>query len=133
MGATALVAGVECIAVGKHACVACTSTGSAGACPSSSLNPLYLGPPTDFSSIDQDYNMHSFHFDDQYNTFHSYGYAVAPGGQAIVGDPHGFGEHKGALYVKVDAKQSLAWSNVVGRGWPKAAVLIGSGVYLALL
>lgn len=30
--------------------------------------------------------MHAFHFDDQYQTFHSYGYAVAPGAQVHVGD-----------------------------------------------
>lgn len=44
----------------------------------------------------QDYNMHSFHFDDQYNTFHSYSYAVAPGGQGVVGDEEAFAEKKGS-------------------------------------
>lgn len=44
----------------------------------------------------QDFNMHSFHFDDQYNTFHSYGYAVAPGGQAVVGDEEALADKKGA-------------------------------------
>ncbi|BDA47701.1 Pre-mRNA-processing factor 17 [Coccomyxa sp. Obi] len=43
----------------------------------------------------EDYNMHSFHFDDQYNTFHSYSYAVAPGGQGVVGDEEAFAEKKG--------------------------------------
>ncbi len=41
--------------------------------------------------------MHSFHFDDQYNTFHSYSYAVAPGGQGVVGDEEAFAEKKGAV------------------------------------
>lgn len=40
--------------------------------------------------------MHSFHFDDQYNTFHSYGYAVAPGSQSVVGDEEALAEKKGA-------------------------------------
>lgn len=30
--------------------------------------------------------MHNFHFDDQYNTYHSSGQAVAPEGQHTVGD-----------------------------------------------
>lgn len=43
----------------------------------------------------EDSFMSSFHFDDQYNTFHSRGYAVAPAGQAVVGDAVAFKEHAG--------------------------------------
>lgn len=33
----------------------------------------------------EDTHLHSFAFDEQYNTYHSYGYAAAPGGQQLVG------------------------------------------------
>jgi hypothetical protein len=39
--------------------------------------------------------MHTFHFDDQYHTYSSYGYSVAPGGQEIVGDQEAFLAKKG--------------------------------------
>lgn len=56
--------------------------------------------------------MHSFHFDDQYNTFHSYGYAVAPGSQAVVGDEKAVVEKRGTLLPFLP-KQDLAafWSS----------------------
>jgi hypothetical protein len=43
----------------------------------------------------QDCHLHSFHFDDQYNTFHSYGYARAPEGQDFVGDGTAMEDRKG--------------------------------------
>ena len=44
----------------------------------------------------QDYHTHAFHFDSQYNTFHSYGYATAPRGEGVVGDTAAHAEKKGA-------------------------------------
>lgn len=62
------------------------------------LNCLVTGPAHPFQKDGQaaglknhraghveDTHLHSFAFDDQYNTYHSYGYAAAPGGQGLVG------------------------------------------------
>lgn len=43
----------------------------------------------------EDHNMAPFHFDDQYNTFHSRGYAAAPETAAMVGDQDSIQQHKG--------------------------------------
>ena len=51
----------------------------------------------------QDFNMHTFHFDDQYNTYHSYGYAVAPGSQAYVGNEEAFKQREGMSHFAVVA------------------------------
>eukprot|EP00884_Botryococcus_braunii_P023228 jgi/Botrbrau1/958/Bobra.114_1s0003.2 len=47
----------------------------------------------------EDHNMHAFHFDDQYQTFHSYGYAVAPGAQVHVGDISALERNQGATVL----------------------------------
>lgn len=39
--------------------------------------------------------MATFHFDDQYNTFHSRGYAAAPEGTFMVGDQDNIALHRG--------------------------------------
>ena len=36
-------------------------------------------------------------FDEQYNTFHSFGYGVEPSGHGFVGDADALQRHKGAL------------------------------------
>lgn len=61
--------------------------------------------------------MHSFHFDDQYNTFHSYGYAVAPGGQAVVGDEEALAEKKGAPSFPGSKKYPVPLKPGPSRSW----------------
>ena len=58
---------------------------NSGVCPASTLTRCML----------QDYHTHAFHFDSQYNTFHSYGYATAPRGEGVVGDAAAHAEKKG--------------------------------------
>lgn len=58
---------------------------SGGMCPALTLTRCIL----------QDYHTHAFHFDSQYNTFHSYGYATAPRGEGVVGDAAAHAEKKG--------------------------------------
>ncbi len=53
--------------------------------------------------------MHSFHFDDQYNTFHSYSYAVAPEGQGVVGDEEAFAEKKGTVAFLILHAYIMLW------------------------
>ena len=43
--------------------------------------------------------MAAFHFDDQYNTFHSRGYAAAPETRAMVGDKANIAIHKGMYLI----------------------------------
>ncbi|MEW5301226.1 MAG: hypothetical protein WDW38_004777 [Sanguina aurantia] len=43
----------------------------------------------------EDAHMNQYHFDEQYNTFHSFGYAQAPSGEGLVGDMTGHKEHGG--------------------------------------
>ena len=50
---------------------------------------------TDPSSHLQDYNINTYHFDDQYSTFNSLGYGAAPEGTHYVGDDAAFDQHKG--------------------------------------
>ncbi len=42
----------------------------------------------------EDTNLHSYHFDEQYNTYMQHGYAVAPNGDAMVGNVHGMRREK---------------------------------------
>jgi pre-mRNA-processing factor 17 len=44
----------------------------------------------------EDAHLSDFHFDDQYNTFHSYGYAAAPQGATVVGDQESFEQRQGS-------------------------------------
>jgi hypothetical protein len=74
--------------------------------------------------------MHSFHFDDQYNTFHSYGYAVAPGGQAVVGDEEALADKKGAASpqgtceLPITLKRPL--SSFFHTGLPTISTILGA-------
>jgi pre-mRNA-processing factor 17 len=43
----------------------------------------------------------SFNFDEQYNTFHQYGYAAEPSGQGFVGDFERMKQHEGE-FVQVN-------------------------------
>ena len=70
---------------------------SGGLCPALTLTMCTL----------QDYHTHAFHFDSQYNTFHSYGYATAPRGEGVVGDAAAHAEKKGGPHCCLICAQRL--------------------------
>ncbi|KAK3283548.1 hypothetical protein CYMTET_8758 [Cymbomonas tetramitiformis] len=49
----------------------------------------------------EDSHIHSFSFDEQYNTFHNYGYAAEPSGQGLVGSQGRLEEHEGCTVYDV--------------------------------
>jgi pre-mRNA-processing factor 17 len=51
-------------------------------------------------STSQDAHVGSFVFDEQYNTFHSFGYGVEPSGHGFVGDADAMQRHKGAFELR---------------------------------
>ncbi len=67
--------------------------------------PRYLSSSADHRIIAdlQDYNINTYHFDDQYSTFNSLGYGAAPEGTHYVGDDAAFDQHKGMLAFNHDA------------------------------
>jgi pre-mRNA-processing factor 17 len=64
---------------------------AAGAgCQADSAVRRHLPPPL------QDAHVGTFTFDEQYNTFHAYGYGVEPSGQGYVGDADALQSKNGA-------------------------------------
>jgi hypothetical protein len=51
----------------------------------------------------QDAHVGTFTFDEQYNTFHAYGYGVEPSGQGYVGDADALLSHNGARALRTFA------------------------------
>ena len=49
----------------------------------------------------QDAHVGSFVFDEQYNTFHSFGYGVEPSGHGYVGDAEALQRNKGASRLRL--------------------------------
>jgi len=49
------------------------------------------------TACSQDAHVGSFVFDEQYNTFHTFGYSVEPSGHGCVGDADALQSHKGTL------------------------------------
>lgn len=54
----------------------------------------------------EDTHLHNFHFDNQYNTFHSYGYGDAPNGEGVIGDADKYAEHGGEMAFSVKRRKT---------------------------
>eukprot|EP00240_Pyramimonas_obovata_P007446 CAMPEP_0118921158 /NCGR_PEP_ID=MMETSP1169-20130426/527_1 /TAXON_ID=36882 /ORGANISM="Pyramimonas obovata, Strain CCMP722" /LENGTH=183 /DNA_ID=CAMNT_0006861833 /DNA_START=214 /DNA_END=761 /DNA_ORIENTATION=- len=53
----------------------------------------------------EDAHLGSFNFDEQYNTFHNYGYAAEPSGAGVVGDVERLKQHGGCTVYDARAKR----------------------------